>query len=608
MNEYAALKKRLATGWNTWNTRSVLSHVLLPQGFAINLGIKNYNNGGYLKEALVGGPDAEVRPGQRTYDGRYTELQIKADKIELTIQSATDGDDLVLLITPHSKHRRTPVLAVEAGLLWNRPGHVRRDGEVLIGATPVGETRIYATAPGVVEPYIWAQMPYLALLLDRPLGVSTGSERSLEQIQSLIAQRKSERDAATAKFGELAETYAAAQNCLAWDTIYDPLHDRVISPVSRAWNCNSGGYVLFEWDTYFASMMAGIENRDLAYANAIEITREKTKDGFIPNFAHPSGFRSADRSQPPVGSLAIWTLFQKFGDRWLLEEVFETLLEWNRWWWKSRQVQPGLLAWGSNPYEPVVDNFWEIHHVNDTAGATLESGLDNSPMYDGIPFDAERHILLLADVGLTSLYVMDCRVLGQIAQTLGRVEAAELRQRGDTCATAMQSLWSEEDGLFLNRRTDTGEFMHRLSPNHFYPLLGKVATAAQAQRMITEHFYNPQEFWGDWILPSIARNDPAYPDQTYWRGRIWAPMNFLVYLGLCQYDLPQARRDLAEKSRKLLLQEWREHGHVHENYCGDTGRGCGVKNSDPFYHWGGLLGLISVLEANHFSGAILNQS
>ncbi len=115
--------------------------------------------------------------------------------------------------------------------------------------------------------------------------------------------------------------------------------------------------------------------------------------------------------------------------------------------------------------------------------------------------------------------------------------------------------------------------------------------------MIEEHFYNPEEFWGEWILPSIARNDPAYPDNTYWRGRIWAPMNYLVYLGLCNYDLSKARKDLAAKSEALILKEWREHSHVHENYNADTGEGCDMGNSDRFYHWGGLLGLIVVLES-----------
>jgi glycogen debranching enzyme len=115
--------------------------------------------------------------------------------------------------------------------------------------------------------------------------------------------------------------------------------------------------------------------------------------------------------------------------------------------------------------------------------------------------------------------------------------------------------------------------------------------------MIDEHFFNPDEFWGEWILPSIARNDPAYPDQRYWRGRVWAPMNFLVYLGLRKYDLPKARKALVEKSEALLLKEWKEKGHVHENYNCNTGEGCDIDSSDAFYHWGGLLGMISVMES-----------
>ena len=45
---------------------------------------------------------------------------------------------------------------------------------------------------------------------------------------------------------------------------------------------------------------------------------------------------------------------------------------------------------------------------------------------------------------------------------------------------------------------------------------------------------------------------------------------------------------------ELLLKEWRMHGHVHENYSGDDGMGCGVGNSDKFYHWGGLLAYIAL--------------
>jgi hypothetical protein len=36
--------------------------------------------------------------------------------------------------------------------------------------------------------------------------------------------------------------------------------------------------------------------------------------------------------------------------------------------------------------------------------------------------------------------------------------------------------------------------------------------------MICEHLLNAAEFWGDRVIPSIARDDPAFKDQDYCEG------------------------------------------------------------------------------------------
>lgn len=83
-------------------------------------------------------------------------------------------------------------------------------------------------------------------------------------------------------------------------------------------------------------------------------------------------------------------------------------------------------------------------------------------------------------------------------------------------------------------------------------MLAKIPNQTQAERMVKEHLMNPQEFWGDWIIPATPRNDPAFRNNDYWRGRIWAPLNFLVYMGLQNYDLPEARKaGLPKMVRKL---------------------------------------------------------
>jgi len=73
-------------------------------------------------------------------------------------------------------------------------------------------------------------------------------------------------------------------------------------------------------------------------------------------------------------------------------------------------------------------------------------------------------------------------------------------------------------------------------------------------------------------------------------------MNYLVYLGLCNYDNSTVRAEFAQKSYSLFLKEWSERGHVHENYNAITGTGDDVSNSDRFYHWGALLGYVEYLE------------
>lgn len=154
MSDYADLKQRLARGWNTWNTRSVTSHVLLPEGFAVNLGFKEYRGGGCLRHPLIGRPakdepkysagsildDEQVHPGPHAYDGSYTELNLKWRGIELTVQSAHDGDDVVLLVTPLTNQPKPAALIVESAMLWNRHGKLSRHGGALMAGARDGSS------------------------------------------------------------------------------------------------------------------------------------------------------------------------------------------------------------------------------------------------------------------------------------------------------------------------------------------------------------------------------------------------------------------------------------------------------------------------------------
>jgi putative isomerase len=77
-------------------------------------------------------------------------------------------------------------------------------------------------------------------------------------------------------------------------------------------------------------------------------------------------------------------------------------------------------------------------------------------------------------------------------------------------------------------------------------------------------------------------------------------MNFLVYLGIRNYALPDAQSDMVEKSKNLLLKSWISENHVYENYNAETGQGDDAGSwSDKFYHWGALLGFIGIMDEGY---------
>ena len=608
--EYLKVQQRLAQGWNTWDANSVTTHVLLPYGLAIHVGMKqntSVSGDAFLRDSLIGRlePGSEqVTPGPHSWDGSYTDLAVEWRGNKWRVQSAHAGADLVLLVEPlamKTDNPLAPTVVFSVDALWNRAINVRHSAEgVVASPEPNINIGIHCTcndasasvrSDGIDFP---VGAPYFAADLTGPVGVSTGKRRTLAEIQAVVEQQhRTYEDSISAK-GKNGPIVDAIETTLGWDTIYEPAGKRVISPVSRVWCVNWGGYVLFDWDTFFAATLASIGSRDLAYANAIEILREETRAGFVPNFARP-GWKSFDRSEPPVGAITVIGLYRQFQDRWLLADSFAPLLSWNRWWVAHRDMQ-GYLAWGS-------DGDAKPANAGDRSsgtrqGAIYESGLDNSPMYDGAVYNPQTHLLEVADVGLMSLYIADCDALADIADVLNKTaEAQELRDRAARYRTKLATMWDEKAGIFLNRDLSTGMPGTRLSPTNFYPLLAGAATPEQARQMIDKHLLNSKEFWGQWILPSIAMDDAAFGDQNYWRGRIWGPMNYLVYLGLMKYNDADTRRAFAQKSYELFLKEWKENGHVHENYNAILGTGDDVKNSDRFYHWGALLGYVEYLES-----------
>jgi putative isomerase len=84
--------------------------------------------------------------------------------------------------------------------------------------------------------------------------------------------------------------------------------------------------------------------------------------------------------------------------------------------------------------------------------------------------------------------------------------------------------------------------------------------------------FDPKKFWGDHPLPSVSRDDPVFSDKVPGRGAIWAPMSYLVYLGLKRYGYHTEAAELARKNIAVTLFHLDRGGRVYDQFSSADGQ------------------------------------
>ena len=131
-----ALQHSLAKGWNTWDTYSQVSFVHMPEGITINLALKEYKNSFIMRNPLLYKEEQHITLGAHSDDGSYTDLTLEWEKMKFRIQSAMDGDNIVILVTPlEVTALKPPMLVAEAGFVWQMQGTVSKKEESIGWAT-----------------------------------------------------------------------------------------------------------------------------------------------------------------------------------------------------------------------------------------------------------------------------------------------------------------------------------------------------------------------------------------------------------------------------------------------------------------------------------------
>jgi putative isomerase len=387
--------------------------------------------------------------------------------------------------------------------------------------------------------------------------------------------------------GKNAGALDAVRDVIGWNTLYDRVNARPYTAISRIWNL--GDFAVWFHDQIFAALMAGLFDGSLARDNLAVALANATPQG---NFACLLTSRDSwvDRSQAPHGAFVVWTMYLRSRDRSLLERAYGPLVRNHHWWRAQRDPYGlGLVSCGTS-------DVGDALYQGTAFGARNETGMDNSATHDEAVYDPITRTLSTLDVGLNCALALDAEMLAKIARELGRPDdAATLEALSeDTRGKVQTELWDEARGLFANRQRKGG-FVSSVGPTSFYPLLCGAASETQATRLL-EHLSDPSMFGGEFVLPNASRDDPAYRENVYWRGRIWPNVNYFVWQGLRRYGFEGEASELARKSLALFEKSWASSRFSGENYNAENGEITDQGDADPFYTWGAMLPLLGVCE------------
>jgi len=301
---------------------------------------------------------------------------------------------------------------------------------------------------------------------------------------------------------------------------------------------------IWNWDACFHALAFRHVDPVLARNQLRTMLALQLPDGMIPDAVYDEAVVAdidhplrAEVTKPPIMAWAALKLHETDPDPDFLQEIYVPLVRWNAWWFSMNDDDADGLAQYNHPYS---------------------SGLDDSPLWDyGMPVESpDLNTYLCVQMG--SLAIM--------AEALGMdAEGAMWRRRAAAIVRRMiEDYWDVEAGLF--HALHDNRPIPVVTPFNLYPLwTGQLPEAIRAR--LIAHLTDPDEFWGEYVIPSVARNDSHYDPETMWRGPIWANINYIFIEALRQVGEHALARTLLEKTLDLVMSQ----PGIYEYYHSETG-------------------------------------
>nr|WP_147664530.1 trehalase family glycosidase [Candidatus Prometheoarchaeum syntrophicum]QEE17642.1 alpha-glucosidase [Candidatus Prometheoarchaeum syntrophicum] len=290
----------------------------------------------------------------------------------------------------------------------------------------------------------------------------------------------------------------------------------------------------------------------LAKKQLIKLFNEYLKpDGLMEN----GMISEKSLSIPPIWSSVLLDYSKLSGDKKIISELYPLCKKNLEWWEKNRFIEPYNL-------------FGAIHSVNDFGIETMmKSSPRFSQQFDGnlwnLKKPSENRSLLLIDLNSQMCeYYQNMGVLGLI---MGDENSSSYFKKAEALQeNAQKYFWDPKTQFYYDFDFETQLIQPMKTIAGFWALYGGIVSKVHIQP-IMDHLINPDEFWSEFPVPTLALDEPFYSNEI-WHGPALLSQNYWLLRGLKKFNLNRIVTEICYKIFRYLNYSFNLYGGIYKFY------------------------------------------
>ena len=294
---------------------------------------------------------------------------------------------------------------------------------------------------------------------------------------------------------------------------------------------------------------------NLARKQLVKLFEDFLKPNGLMENGESSEISENSLSLPPLWSSVLLDYSKLSGDKEIISDLYPLCKKNLEWWENNRFIEHYNL-------------FGAILSVEDFGiETTMKSSPRFSQQFDGKSWNLkkpmENRSLLLIDLNSQMCdYYQNMGVMGLI---VGDEDSSTYFRKAEALQeNAQKYFWDPQTQFYYDYDFETKSIQPMKTIAGFWALYGGIVSKDHIQP-IMDHLINPDEFWSEFPIPTLALDEPFYSNEI-WHGPALLSQNYWLLHGLKRFNLNRQVTEICYRIFSYLNYSFDLYGGIYKFY------------------------------------------